>query len=255
MIFRKYKITPIFFSPITIIMGKIQVLFHLAGRFLKTRINREISRTGHPGNPFFLYVVYFRGILNSQEANFSFFIFFLILRPKNVGGGQIMGTFHEKMRIPARKTKNSKFCFLRIQKTPFLFSNINVIHLVLYEYRLLAFLDHFWPFQRLFSVFWTPFYTTFTQSKEDQNQFRTTIKATGGGGGVRGFFWLIFKNNTILQPSKFRSKRVVNGPAKIDIRDVIAQTVQVVYHNNMNRNANIKVKIVQKGVQNTQNNL
>ena len=40
---------------------------------------------------------------------------------------------------------------------------------------------------------------------------------------------------------------MVNGPAKIDIRDVIGRTVQVVYHNNMNRNANIKVKMVQKG--------
>ena len=40
---------------------------------------------------------------------------------------------------------------------------------------------------------------------------------------------------------------MVNGPAKIDIRDIIARTVQVVYHNNMNRNANIKVKMVKKG--------
>ena len=125
-----------------------------------------------------------------------------------------MGTFHEKMKIPARKMKNSKFCFQQIQKTPkihnilqnqlnwvprskalaiyvhsektdfkdkstqiqsispplglknygknFLFSNINVIHLVLYEYHLLGFLEHIWSFQRLFCVFWTPFWTIFT---------------------------------------------------------------------------------------------
>ena len=57
-------------------MGKIWVLFYFAGRFLKTRINRKISRTGHPIKLIFRYVVYFRGILNSQEAKFSFFIFF-----------------------------------------------------------------------------------------------------------------------------------------------------------------------------------
>ena len=40
---------------------------------------------------------------------------------------------------------------------------------------------------------------------------------------------------------------MVNGPAKFDIRDVIARIVHVVYHNNMNRNANLKVKVVKKG--------
>jgi len=56
-------------------MGKIRVLFYFAGRFLRMDINRNNSRTGDPIKLIFGYVVYFRGILDSQEAKFRFFHF------------------------------------------------------------------------------------------------------------------------------------------------------------------------------------
>ena len=58
------------------------------------------------------------GVFWIKGRQIFYFLFVFILGTKNVGGGQIMGTFHEKMKIPARKMKNEKFCFLRIQKTP-----------------------------------------------------------------------------------------------------------------------------------------
>ena len=51
-------------------MGKIRVLFNFKARFLRMDINRKNSRTGVSIKLIFGYVVYFRGILDSQEAKF-----------------------------------------------------------------------------------------------------------------------------------------------------------------------------------------